>query len=71
MLIGVNTATLQVKNVDVGDFCVNLYVKSKCDGFEWVLVSVYGASQDEHKPMFLSKLVRLCENEPLLGGWGF
>ena len=65
MLIGVNTATLQVKNVDVGDFCVKLYVKSKCDGFEWVLVSVYGAAQDEQKPMFLSELVRLCENEPL------
>ena len=65
MLIGVNTTTIQVSNVDVGDFCVKLYVKSRCDGFEWVLVSVYGAAQDEHKPMFLSELVRLCENEPL------
>ena len=60
-----NTTALQVKNVDIGDFCVKLYVKSKCDGFEWVLVSVYGAAQDEHKPMFLLELVRLCENEPL------
>ena len=65
MLIGVNTATLQVKNVDVGDFTVKLFLKSKNDGFEWVLVSVYGAAQDEFKPQFLSELVRLCENEPL------
>ena len=34
MLIGVNTLTLQVKNVYVGDFCIKLYVKSKCDGLE-------------------------------------
>ena len=65
MLVGVNAATLQVRNVDVGDFCVKLYIKSKSDGFEWVLVSVYGAAQDDHKPLFLSELVRLCENEPL------
>ena len=65
MLIGINTETLQVKNVDVGDFCVKLFVRSKNDGFEWVLVSVYGAAQDDQKPQFLSELVRLCENEPL------
>ena len=65
MLIGVNDATILVKNVDVGDYCVKLHVKSKCDGFEWVLVSVYGAAQDDHKPNFLAELVRMCENEPL------
>ena len=65
MLIGMNTATIHVKNADVGDFCVKLYFKSTGDGFEWVLVSVYRATQDEYKPMFLSELVRLCENEPL------
>ena len=47
MLISINMATIQVNNVDVGDFCVKLYVKSKFDGFEWVLVSVYGAAQDD------------------------
>ena len=62
MLIGVNMTTIQVMNVEVGDFCVKLYVKSKSDGFEWVLVSVYGAAQDDRKNLFLSELVRLCEN---------
>ena len=57
MLLGMNMGTLQVTNVEVGDFCVKLFLKSKCDGFEWVLVSVYGAAQDEHKAQFLSELV--------------
>ena len=65
MLLGVNTSTLQVTNVEVGDFCVKLFLKSKGDDFQWVLVSVYGAAQDEYKQQFLSELVRLCENEPL------
>ena len=65
MLIGINMATIQVTNVEVGDFCVKLYVKSRFDGFEWVLVSVYGAAQDDKKNLFLSEFVRMCENEPL------
>ena len=54
-----------VKNVDNGDFCVKLYLRSKQDGFEWILVSVYGAAQDSRKPEFLSELVRLCDNVTL------
>ena len=65
MLIGINMATIQVKNMDVGDFCVKLYVKSKFDGFEWALVSVYGAAQDDKINQFLAEFVRMCENEPL------
>ena len=30
-----------------------------------VLIPVYGAGQDSHKPEFLSELVRMCESEPL------
>ena len=73
MLIGINIDTLQVKNVDVGDFCVKLFLRSKNDGFDWVLVSVYDAAQEEHKPQFLSELVRLYENEtlPMMVGGDF
>jgi hypothetical protein len=35
------------------------------DGFEWSLIQVYGAAQDEHKPTFLAEFVRVCEAEPL------
>jgi hypothetical protein len=40
-------------------------LKSKFEGFEWVLVPVYGAAQDSLKHEFLAELVRLCEGEPL------
>jgi hypothetical protein len=63
ILVGINTATLFVKNVEKGEFCVKLYIKSKADGFEWVLVPVYGAAQDAHKHQFLSELVRMCDTE--------
>jgi hypothetical protein len=65
MLIGINSATLQVRNVEAGDFCVKLSIRSKGDGFEWVLVSVYGAAQDAQKPA-LAELARICEKESLI-----
>jgi len=65
ILVGINTATLHVSKVYMGDFCVKLHLKCKRDGFEWVLVPVYGAAQEEHKAEFLSELVRMCESEPL------
>jgi hypothetical protein len=71
ILVGINSETLQVKNVDCGDFCVKLHLCSKKDGFEWVFIPVYGAAQDSLKYLFLSELVRMCESEPLpmlLGG---
>jgi exonuclease III len=65
ILVGINTHTLSVKKVDNGDFCVKLHIKSKTDGFEWILVPIYGAAQDAHKADFLSELVRMCEVESL------
>jgi hypothetical protein len=65
ILVGINSTTLTVNNVFNGDFCIKLQLKSKVDGFEWVLVPVYGAAQDEKKPDFLAELVRTCDNEPL------
>jgi hypothetical protein len=60
-LVGINTTTVFVKSVENGEFCVKLSIKSKADGFEWVLVPVYGAAQDAHKHQFLSELVRMCD----------
>jgi hypothetical protein len=65
ILVGINTATLKVSRVDSGDFCVKLAVKSKIDGFEWLLVPVYGAAQDKFKHDFLAELVRMCDSETL------
>jgi hypothetical protein len=59
--------------VSTGDFCVKLHIKCKRDGFEWILVPVYGAAQDAHKAEFLAELVRICEAEtlPMLVGGDF
>jgi hypothetical protein len=38
---------------------------SKLDGFEWIIVVVYGATQETLKPDFLAELVRICESKTL------
>jgi exonuclease III len=65
ILVGINADTISVQNIVTGERCVKFYVTSKHDNFKWVLVAVYGAAQDEHKPDFLAELVRICEDEPL------
>jgi hypothetical protein len=73
ILVGMNTASLQVKKVTNGDYCVKFKIRSKQDGFEWLLIPVYGAAQEINKPEFLAELVRTYENEtlPLLLGGDF
>jgi hypothetical protein len=65
ILVGINTSTLSVNKVSNGDFFVKFHVRSKNDGFDWILVPVYGAAQDEKKPEFLSELFRTCDSENL------
>jgi hypothetical protein len=53
------------------DYCVKFQIRSKKDGFDWLLIPVYGAAQESNKADFLAELVRTCENEQLpmlLGG---
>jgi hypothetical protein len=38
-----------VQNVVLGDFYVKTHLKNKMDNFEWGLVAVYGAAQNEEK----------------------
>ena len=73
MLVRINSATLHVNNVSHGDRCVKIKLRSKFHGFEWALISVYGAAQDDKKHEFLAELVRICDNEslPLLVGGDF
>jgi hypothetical protein len=56
---------LNVREVDAGEFCVKLPIRSKFDGFEWIFMAVYGAAQDIQKQPFLAELVRMCENQTL------
>lgn len=69
ILHGVSKLSLDVKNMEVGEFCVKFHVHSKVDGFDWALVAVYGAAQADLKPAFLSELVRICVTvSSLVGG---
>jgi hypothetical protein len=65
ILVGINMETILIKKVESGNFCIKLFVKSKLDGFEWILVCVYGAAQEALKPDILGELVRICETETL------
>jgi hypothetical protein len=73
ILVGINSSSLQVKKVSNGDYYVKFQIRNKRDGFEWLLIPVYGAAQASNKPEFLAEIVRTCENEtlPLLIGGDF
>ncbi|WVZ85936.1 hypothetical protein U9M48_032792 [Paspalum notatum var. saurae] len=60
MLVGVNLVSFDIGEIEEGDFFVKFKLRNKEDGFQWVLVSVYGAAQQQYKSAFLSELVQLC-----------
>jgi hypothetical protein len=60
ILVGINMETLSIQKVETSDLCFKLFVKNKLNGFEWILVGAYGATQDVLKPDFLAELVRIC-----------
>jgi hypothetical protein len=73
ILVGINASTLQVNNVVQGNHCVNLNLKNKANGFEWALILVYGAAQEEHIHHFLAELAKIYEDEtlPMIVGGDF
>lgn len=73
ILLGVNLETFDIGSIDEGDFYVKFHLRNKADGFQWVLVAVYGAAQVEFKEAFLAKLVQTCAKEtlPILVGRDF
>jgi hypothetical protein len=63
ILVGTNSATLQVKKVETGDFRVKIHMRCQNDGFERVLVPVMVLPKT--RTNLLSELVHICEQEPL------
>ena len=63
--MGINLGTFDVGEVEEGEYFVRFKIRNKEDGFQWNLISVYGAAQDEFKEAFLTKLVQLCTKETL------
>jgi hypothetical protein len=56
--------TIEILDNFGGDFHIKLHIRNKSDNFIWSLVSVYGATQDVHKPAFLQELVNLAKDNP-------
>jgi hypothetical protein len=70
ILVGFNKDKIGVLDIHHGNFSLKFKLRNKDDNFEWSLISVYGAAQDNEKEYFLSELVRMCntKNLPLDGG---
>src|SRR6266540_480349 len=62
ILLGVNLLTYVVNRIEMGEFYIKFHLTTKADGFRWVLMTVYGAAQEERKDEFLAELVRACSS---------
>jgi hypothetical protein len=68
--VGLNLEKFIVQNIVHSNFSMKFKLKNKSDHFEWSLIVVYGAAQDEEKKSFLRELVQTVnvENLPLIVG---
>jgi hypothetical protein len=73
ILLGINLELFSVQNVVLGDFYVKIHLKNKGDNFEWGILAVYGAAQNEEKNLFSQELVQACNaiDRPLMVGGDF
>jgi hypothetical protein len=62
ILVGVNLEKITVQNIFQGNFFLKFKLKNNCDNFEWILIAVYGAAQEEENDNFT------VENLPLMVG---
>ena len=70
-LLRINLLTFDIGEIEEGEFFIKFKIRNKDDGFQWLLVSVYGAAQPSLKESFLTELAHLCAKELLpmiLGG---
>jgi hypothetical protein len=70
ILVGLNLEKFIVQNNFHSNFSMKFKLKNKSDHFEWSLIVVYGAAQEEEKESFLRELVQTVnvENIPLIVG---
>jgi hypothetical protein len=65
MILGINLMSFDIGEIEEGEFFIKFKLCDKVDGFQWVLVSVYGAAQEENKEALLTELANLCAKETL------
>lgn len=56
---------LDISSIVEGEFYVKFHAWNKSDGFQWILVAVYAAAQEEFKEAFLVGLVNACSKMSL------
>ena len=72
--MGINQGCFEIENFEDGDYHIKFVIKNKIDGFQWALLSVYGAAQEEQREHFVSELVGACTSHgdlPFLIGGDF
>ena len=67
-VLGINLQTFHIGEIEKGDLFVKFKIRNEDSNFKWLLVSVYGAVQQNRKEAFVSELLRLCAKETLMGG---
>jgi hypothetical protein len=55
----VNLEKFIVQGIVLSNFFLKFKLKNKADNFEWTLIAVYGAAQEDEKEFFLQELVQL------------
>jgi hypothetical protein len=65
MILCINLLTLDVGEIEEGDFFIWFKVRLREDEFKFNLILVYGPAQVDQKSQFLSKIVRVCSKEAL------
>jgi hypothetical protein len=65
ILLGMDMDKFDIQNIVHGNFYLKFKVKNKSDNFEWILIALYGTSQEEEKESFLQELVQTCNIESL------
>lgn len=71
LLMGVDKELATVTGEDVGTFFQSFNLTMKADGFQWMLINVYGPAHDERKLEFLEELqtkVQSCDIPMMIGG---
>jgi len=65
ILLGVNSLILDLFLIVEGEFFIKFHLNNKQDDFKWILMVVYGPAQEDFKSVFLSELVRTCQQNTL------
>jgi hypothetical protein len=65
IFLELKATSLDISMIVEGEFYIKFHLCNKLDNFKWILMVVYGPAQDNFKIVFLSELVRACQQNHL------